>query len=70
MALTIMYSWASLVVVDIGRVGDGRGRGGPAASAARGLVVVDFGVANSRGENGTVFDVMRAVWADVAEHRI
>ena len=33
-----------LVVVDIGRVGDGRGRGGTAAPAARDLVVVDAGV--------------------------
>jgi hypothetical protein len=31
----------SLVVVDIGRVGDGRGSGGTAAPAARDLIVVD-----------------------------
>jgi hypothetical protein len=33
-----------LVVIDVSRVGDGRGRGGTAAPAARDLVVVDAGV--------------------------
>jgi len=39
-----------LVVIDVGRVGDGRGRGGTAAPAARDLVVVDDGcVGDDRG---------------------
>ncbi len=33
-----------LVVIDVSRVGDGRGRGGTAAPAARDLIVVDAGV--------------------------
>ena len=47
---TVRGPVCGLVVIDVGRVGDGRGRSGTAAPAARDLVVVDAGrVGDCRG---------------------
>ena len=54
-----------LIVIDIGLVGDGRGRGGTAAPAARDLVIVDAGrVGDCRGTTAPA--VLGLVVVDVA----